>query len=567
MIPLLLKPKIWGAKNRWLGRGTREGRRSREIAITIFSIVIIFSIYRTCLSTLAIVREGNLAYLHPSMLLGLLFMLLFAMLFFSNSVAALSTLFMGRDLERLLSSPISNFRFFQGKVLEVAGSSSWMALAFGVPVLVAFGRSYEVSWEFYVLSVVILAPYFFIPAALAVFLVTVFTRLIPPNRTKEILLLVAVAGLCCLYFLFQLISRRSGSVDELDQLLRFIAYLNVPQQTWLPSHWVAKCLGHMLEPQERGFLPYLVLLYSSAAAIGALAYVAYRMLYRIAHTQAQNNRQRFTLKSKSSQRRLRYLIPLASPPFRALLGKELKLFSRDMTQAIQLLLLIGLCMIYLYNFKLLHTVQGLPYATQLWWKAILVLLNIAMGAFVITAVCTRFVFPSISLEGRSMWIILSSPLSFSELLRAKFLMWLVPIATISSVIFVSGALAIQAEPHIIVLNGLASWIICYGVVGLGVGLGAFFSDFNWEYSSQLSASIGSLVYMLACVFLILLNLIPAAALIFLKTLRNFDTGLPQMHWQIYIGLSGLLLIYINYASARWALSIGSRALAERTTLA
>lgn len=101
-----------------------------------------------------------------------------------------------------------------------------------------------------------------------------------------------------------------------------------------------------------------------------------------------------------------------------------------------------------------EAVQGLPPDARIWWQGFLVVSNIAMGAFVITAACTRFVFPAVSMEGQSFWMPQSAPIEISDILKAKFWCWLVPIATMSSVIFSIGAMAINAEPHIV---GRTAW--------------------------------------------------------------------------------------------------------------
>ena len=236
------------------------------------------------------------------------------------------------------------------------------------------------------------------------------------------------------------------------------------------------------------------------------------------------------------------------------------MFARDMSHALQLLLLLGLCMIYLYNFRFLNAVQNLPEGARLWWQALLIIANLGMGSFVISAVCTRFVFPSLSLEGKDFWIIKTSPLPTSELLRAKFWCWLLPIATISSTIFVSGALAIDAEPHIVALSGLASWVLCYGIVGIGIGLGALFANFNWEHSSQLAASFGSLIYMLSSMVMIMICLLPIGIIIFLRTFRVLGLEFSSFEWYLAISCCAFLIVYINYRSTSWALHMGEQAL-------
>ncbi|MBN8550682.1 MAG: hypothetical protein J0M12_15305, partial [Deltaproteobacteria bacterium] len=117
--------------------------------------------------------------------------------------------------------------------------------------------------------------------------------------------------------------------------------------------------------------------------------------------------------------------------------------------------------------------------------------------------------------------------------------------------------------HVVIINALSSWVICYGIVGLAVGMGAFFANFDWEHASQLAASFGSLVFMLFSTLLILMNLMPAGLLIFLRTLKNSGYTFSNTNWYAAVTCGALLLIYLNFIAARWALNLGEAALTNR----
>lgn len=564
MVPAILLPKIFAIKNRWKQNTRQFSQLARDLIILAFSIAVTIGIYQGTVSALEKIRtEITFAYLPSSLALGLVLFFLFVMLLFSNSVSALGAFYLGKDLDLVLASPIGMRRIFFGKWLEIMASSSWMAIIFGLPAIAAFAHSYGASYHYVGIVVITLIPYFIIPTSLAIALVTIFTVILPASRTREILFIIFAFVLLGIYFIGKLIFPAGTSFHNVNDLLRIVSLLSVPNTSWMPSYWAASCLGLVLEPSKLSLIPYLVLLYSSAIGLTGLAYTLVQLLHFTAYSKARDTRRSLRLSSRRSQALYVRYARFIDPQFRAVIAKEFKIFARDMTQAVQLLLLLGLCMIYLYNFRILQSVGGLPEATRLWWQGFLVISNLAMGAFVITAVCTRFVFPSLSLEGQSYWILQSSPISIGNLLRAKFWCWLVPVATISSVIFASGALAINAGPHVVFLNAISSWIICYGIVGLAVGLGAFFANFDWEHTSQLAASFGSLVFMLLSTLLILINMLPSGLLIFLRTLKMAGYEFSDSHWYTAVTCAALLLIYLNYVSTRWALGVGENALLER----
>ncbi|MBX7137782.1 MAG: hypothetical protein K1X83_07340 [Oligoflexia bacterium] len=564
MIPVLIKPRLLTVKNRLKGNYSLRTQFGRDIVIAIFSLGILWGIHRGTFEAVQVIKNNtHAAYLPPTIPLALLFLLLLVMLMLSNAVGVLAALYHGRDLDLLIASPISKLTLFAGKFTDVLFGSTWMAIVFAMPAIVAFGQSYDVGWTYYVLAIGTMLPYFVIPCALSVILITILCRFFPAHRTREMLLIMVLLLVMTAYMAFRAAQPDSSKLSDINELLRLINVLSIPQADWIPSFWLASVLGEHLDPSGRPAFLYLVLLYSTALGLTAVAFLTIRALHTEAYARSRDTRSTLRLQSKAAHRRFRALTPFLDSQYRALIGKELKNFSRDITQTIQLMLLLGLCMIYLYNFRLLHAVKDLPNTTKIYWQAFLVFTNVGMGAFVITAVSSRFVFPSISLEGQTFWLLQTSPVKIYDILRAKFWCWYVPVAGMSSIIFASGALAIDAPLKIVIVNAVASWVICYGIVGMAVGLGAVFSNFEWENASQLAASFGSLIFMVTSSIVICLSLIPVGILIFLRTIRNFGYTLSTSQWYISVTMAALLLVWLNHYAARWALRAGENALRQR----
>src|SRR5205085_1988025 len=92
--------------------------------------------------------------------------------------------------------------------------------------------------------------------------------------------------------------------------------------------------------------------------------------------------------------------------------------------------------------------------------------------------------------------------------------WIFPVALLGAVVFLAAGLSLNIGLITLILSVLVSWCICYGIVGMAIGLGARYANFNWEHSSQLAAGFGNMVFMLSSVTLISLNLIPAGCMLF-----------------------------------------------------
>jgi len=179
-----------------------------------------------------------------------------------------------------------------------------------------------------------------------------------------------------------------------------------------------------------------------------------------------------------------------------------------------------------------------------------------------TCICSRFVFPSLSLEGASFWILQSAPVSMRNILRAKVLSWFLPLSIISSVIFLSGAMAVGAEEPLVLASGLIGFILSYGLVGMSIGFGALFAHFEWDYSSQVSTNMGSFIFMAVSFLALGANLVPAALMF--GAYAFMPNVFPHPASQSLILVAGILVLALmNWGCAAAAISLGSRSLKAR----
>ena len=101
------------------------------------------------------------------------------------------------------------------------------------------------------------------------------------------------------------------------------------------------------------------------------------------------------------------------------------MFLRDVSQWSQLLLLLALVLVYLYNFRVLD-LERIPYMSGV-VKNVYAFVNLGMAGFVMATVAVRFVFPAVSAEGAAFWIIRTAPISLRDFLWSKFWTGLVPV--------------------------------------------------------------------------------------------------------------------------------------------
>ena len=561
MLASLLRPKLRIWKREWFSGG-RAGRRVYFAGS--LSLAIAISLFAGGLTAFDRIRIGAASQvLYAGALLSLLFALLIAALFMLDLAAAARAFFSSDDLQLLLSSPLTPRHLFAARLLEVLCAPIWLIVSVVVPLGAAFTIANGGGWRLASGLILVVLPLFAIPALLAAALVHLFLALLPFTRIRRVLYAAALACLIGLYLMagqskpiILSLAPRNGSED----LLQLMRTIERTQHPWLPSYWAAEGAASILEGRYAEFGAHLLSLYAAAGGLLILVYLLFQRLHLRAFSNVCSGDPALRLPSRGAQTLLRRCLPFSTPPFRAVFSKEIKTFSRDVTRTFHLLLLIGIALFYLSGIDMLQHNLILPAAAQIWWKTILILLNVMMSIFVVTAVSARFVLSSVASEGRTFWIVAASPLAPLAFLKAKFASWFVPVALVAAVLNAAGAMAIDAEPAVIGATALAGAILAYGVVGLGVGLGAYFCTPQPDLSIRFSIGFSSAAFMFAVSVLGILNLVPAMVLVFLYTMHLFGNPLSPLEWGISLAANFVLMAYLCSSAAHWGMKAGAQVL-------
>ena len=368
--PWLLLPTLWGARNQARRREPGDAARLALfsgigflVSAVIFAVV--FGLTRELLDYEELgdylVRLG----------LGWLFLTFLSFLAFSAVVTSLSTFFLSEDLRLLISTPVPRARLFYSRFARAAAQSGWMVAAFLLPVLLAVGLARCARPGYYVTAAVTVLPFVLIPCLVNVF---------PARRARDVLMLMGLLFAVALVLLLRFLRpERLLNVQTLPDVTAFFATLQSPITPLLPSFWAGEALFTGLQGATDWL--HLGALWTTALAFTVGARAAFDRLYFDGWSKAQEARKaRFT--------RLRGLEALAARlpmglPSRTLLVKDLKVFLRDTTQWSQLLLLVALALVYLYNFRVLD-LERIPYMGAM-VKNVYAFVNLAMASFVLSA--------------------------------------------------------------------------------------------------------------------------------------------------------------------------------------
>jgi len=500
----LLRPRWLALRGRWLRADRGEKRRSLALfGLGLAFWVAIFVFFSRVLAYFQGIPE--LGPVLAERLLGMVLLSFFSILLFSNVVTALSTYYLSADLSLLLAAPIPAPALHGGRFAETLWDSSWMILLFGLPILLAFGVVHAAGPSYYLAVVAILPPFLVLPCALGVTTTMLLVRAFPARSTKDVLLLLSVVAIALLYTMLRFLQPEQLMRPEaFGDFLEFLAAMQAPASPWLPSTWAAGTLIPFFAPREAQtpWLEFAALASTAAAAFVACSMVAER-IYVTGWSRSQEGR-RVRMTRLPVWDRVFAMLPI-SPVSRALILKDVKTFLRDTAQWSQLVLLGALVVVYVYNFRVLP--KGGSFAAKFYLEHALGFLNLALAGFVVASVAVRFLYPSVSLEGRAFWILQSAPLELRRVWWSKFWSGVLPLATLGLALLVLGnrALGVGAITMTVSVTTLA--LMTLGIAALGLCLGSIYPQFEYENAAKIPSSFGGVVYMILAVSLIGANVV------------------------------------------------------------
>ena len=182
----------------------------------------------------------------------------------------------------------------------------------------------------------------------------------------------------------------------------------------------------------------------------------------------------------------------------------MKIFLRDVSQWVQLLPLLALVLLYLYNFRVLD-LDRIPYMSG-FVKNVYAFINLGMAGFVMATVAVRFVFPAVSAEGSAFWIIRTSPISMHDFLWSKFWTALFPVLVFTEALTIAANQLLGVDPFLKLVAATTIFVLTFALVGLACGLGARYPRFNAD-ATQAAGSYGGVMFMIAAVALIIVSIV------------------------------------------------------------
>ena len=428
-------------------------------------------------------------------LLAMVFLVGTVVLFSSAMTVAIGSFFTDLDLDTYHAAPRSRTRIALARWGKTLVQSATIVFAFLVPMIVAFGRQYDAGLSFYPMIIGNLALLLTIPVSLASIVIVLLVRWFPVRRVHQIVATIAILVLTVAVIAFRM-SRPERFFANIttDDVVRVLRQIELPSMEIYPGTALAELMVRVLPvggyqlPEATGNWQPATRIALEALALFAVFVVIANRSYFIAFVRARETMAPPAIGSATATRVTDRLLARLDAPVRAMIAKEVRTVSRDVAQWSQVFLMAALMFIYLYNVRMLP-LGGDARAT------IVAYANLGMAGFVISAICMRFAYPSVSAEGKAFWLVQTAPISYRHFLRVKVLVYAAPLTALCFILTAVANVILDASGVVWIFTLIGASMLAVTLVSLGVAMGAFAPDFAAENPLQVGLSLGGFAYM------------------------------------------------------------------------
>lgn len=483
-------------------------------------------------------------------LFALFFFGLGAMLVSSNVVTSYSTLFRSRESSYLLYGPLSIRDIVTYKFIGSALLSSWAFFFLVIPFSAAYAWHEQLGVLFGVWTIVFSLPFVILCGGLGCLVTLCAVRWLPRSRWFWLL----VIGLTAIAVVRSLLQSRIGVQDEAAFFLnRVLPGLQLAAHPLLPSSWVAEGILSLSGGSPLRGILFLAVLATNTAMVYLLVQWLGQGVFYSAYQRVAGAASR----SGGSPEILLWLQRALAPmphDIRGMVLKDIRSFLRDPLQWSQALIFFGLLALYFSSFRAFRY-DRLPDI----WRNLIVFLNIFSVASVICSLASRFIFPQLSLEGHSFWILGLAPTRLSRILATKFAASAAALVLISTGLMLLATWMLHVEPGLRAVAVGTAVAISVSVSALSTGLGAVFIDLKQNNPVAIISGFGGTLNLVLCLGFMLAAIVPFGLVWHAHEMGTVST----LFFQRANIAAAVWLTLISVITTLVPLRIGARSLARR----
>lgn len=482
----VIKPRINEKINILKEKIKSPKKLQRELFISTIFLILIFYIFKGSFFFIALFPS-------PFYPINLILKMLFILVLFSGSIISINEFFISKDLNVFLTSPLSLKKLYIGKIFITLFRATWMPLCILMPYLISLGIFYNQNIFYYFVIPFIIIPFLCISILTGNFLVFLFSKLLPIKIFKEIIFFFYLGVFLGIGMIVKKLC--VGTLENTFQHLE--SNFNI-----LPFNQASNILENLLSNHNFQFLNFS-LLYLTLFLLFTVSFFIFKKNYFDAINSITSFSSSNAISIKFFECLFLKVTKFCGTNIQGQFLKEYKIFIRNMSQTSQLFLLLGIIFLYFSNFKIIN--YEIP--SDSYHLGLLIIINFSICTFILIAFCSRFVFPSLSLEAKNYDIYLKSPTSLKKFFNIKKFFWLLTLSCISSIIFISSALTLNFSYSLLASSLIFSILLSYGLVNIAMFIGTFFLNLNWKTPYELCASVGSFCFMLVGILYLLSSLL------------------------------------------------------------
>jgi ABC-2 type transport system permease protein len=473
-------------------------------------------------------------------LFDFLFLALTLMLTFSTAIILYSSLFASAETSFLLTGPVPEDHIFAYKYQGAVAFSSWAFVLLASPILIAYGIEVEggAPWYFYVVMPLFFMGFVLLPGSMGALAALLLVNFLPRHRKQVlaigIVLVVGLIGWWGLHMLQDADESQFGTRAWFDSVVGEVTEV---RQRLVPVQWIGMGLMAAARDETNAMIYYLALVWSN----GLLLYLGTVWLARLLFRRGFNRvatggtlRKRYggAWIDNSLSRCLFFL----DRQTRLLIAKDFRTFRRDPAQWLQVLIFLGLGVIYFSNMRRFYEKDiGRQFQNGI------SLLSLTATSFLMCAYTGRFIFPMLSLEGRKFWILGLLPLERDRLIWGKFAFSGTGCLVFAEFLVLFSDWMLGMSWIILAVHALTVAVLALGLSGLSVGLGACLPNFRESDPSKIAVSFGGTLNLVAGLFFLIV-VIGAMAAPFHLVQANWELDHSGYSWWPVLGLAFGLVV-------------------------
>lgn len=516
------------------------------------SVYILFA-YGTYLFTVSTIN-----YLMEDVRIGLFLLhrFIFVVLFIffmavniGNIVVSYSTLFRSREVEFLITKPVSFAKLFTIKFLDNFFYSSSTLLLIITAVAIGYAEYFHLPWYFVPLAILfIVLPFMLIAGALGSIILLIILRLSARFGVKQVIGSIAVlyGSVILLFYYFTSPVKLVNQVfAHFPNINNYFGALENPIIKFLPNYWISEALYWISRGNSTPSGWYIYILIVASVIILLTAILIARQWYYKTWLVSLDLASDLAIKKNNKSKIFGFENSTSLQPVNeAFLKREFILFFREPSQWTHLAVMLFLITIFISSIGSVDAMILKAYNTYL--KTLVYLVVYLFNIFMIASLSLRFVFPIVSLEGEAIWKIRSAPLDYKRILLSRLLLYFGAIFTIGQLLnFFSNY---QFSLQLALISQLNTAFVTLTLVSLNFGMGAIFANYKEKNPIRIASSQGaSITFLFTILYLIFLIVILFAPIsnFFEAADRGMKTSMDQLLiTSAFLGLLAFLTTYL-----------------------